>query len=234
MDLSIVIPIRNEAAAIEALQGSLVEVLSQLNLSSEVILCDDDSTDGSNYLIRTACKEDSRFRLHSMSKHSGQMATLTEGLMIAQGSLLMTLDADLQIHPREIPRFVEKIKSGCDFVNGHRTSRAKRSRPRKLASRLTARYLDLLSGQSHVDWGCGMTAFTRECWGRALETINGKTLTKFDLIASAKCVGCVDVVEEARQTGSSKYMPLQGCKTLIWYACRATSSRLRKVFKKPA
>ncbi len=117
VDLSIVIPVYNEAENLQPLYERLSETLKPLGLSYEIILVDDGSSDRSAEIIFGLNKKDNRVKLLSFSKNFGHMVALSAGLDHAAGKAVITLDADLQHPPGLIPKLIEKWKNGAEVVN---------------------------------------------------------------------------------------------------------------------
>jgi glycosyltransferase involved in cell wall biosynthesis len=146
-ELSIVVPVFNEAASLEAFFNRLDTVLDRLGLTAEVVCIDDGSSDHSWHLLTQRRERDPRLRLVRLSRNFGKDITLACGLAHARGQAVIPIDADLQHPPEVIPEFVEKWRAGFDMVYGIRRSRQTDSRLRRWASvgfyKLFARVSDL-------------------------------------------------------------------------------------------
>ncbi|MCL4194295.1 MAG: glycosyltransferase family 2 protein, partial [Thermoguttaceae bacterium] len=116
--LSIVIPVYNEEASLEALHCELHEVAAANGYELDIVFVDDGSTDGSWELIERIAAADPQARGIRFRRNFGKAAALSAGFAAAQGQLIMTLDADLQDDPHEIPRFLAKMDEGLDVVSG--------------------------------------------------------------------------------------------------------------------
>src|SRR6185295_8417268 len=123
IDLSVVIPIRNEAPALEELHRELVEALGSWGGSYELILVDDGSTDESFSILSRLQARDSRVRVIRFRRNFGQTAAFAAGFAHARGRLIVTSDGDLQNDPHDIPRMVQALESGYDIVCGWRKDR---------------------------------------------------------------------------------------------------------------
>jgi len=119
-DLSIVVPLFNEEESLPELYTRLSAVLSSLGLACEIILVDDGSTDHSLEIIEALAAKDPRVKLLSFSRNFGHMAALSAGLDYAGGDAVITLDADLQHPPEQIPEMLKKWKEGAEIVNAIR------------------------------------------------------------------------------------------------------------------
>ncbi len=123
MDVSIVIPAYNEADNLAILYQQLEGVLSSLEKTSEVLVVDDGSTDGTFALLERLHRQDPSLRVIRLSRNFGQTAALAAGITHARGKIIVTLDGDLQNDPADIPRLITKLEEGFDFVNGWRIDR---------------------------------------------------------------------------------------------------------------
>jgi glycosyltransferase involved in cell wall biosynthesis len=159
--LSIVIPLFNEVESLPELHARLSEVLDRLPQPAEMIFVDDGSTDGSMEAIGRLCERDPRVRGVQFRRNYGKSAALAAGLARATGGYLVTMDADLQDDPAEIPRLLDKLDEGCDLVSGW-----KRGRVDPFVKRLTSRLFNVvtgaLTGVKLHDINCGLKAYRRE------------------------------------------------------------------------
>lgn len=161
MDLSVVIPVYNEAQNVGPLYRELREVLNQLPSEWEVIFVDDGSTDGTFHAIADLRAEDKRIRLIRFRTNAGQTAALDAGFKAAQGEAVITMDGDLQNDPRDIPALLAVLGS-YDAVCGWRWPRVD-SWVRRVSSRIANGVRNMASGESIHDTGCTLKAFRREC-----------------------------------------------------------------------
>ncbi len=143
--ISIVIPLYNEEDNIELLYKELVSVLNEINLNSEVIFVDDGSRDRSFEMIKELNIQDRRISGISLSRNFGHQVALTAGLQHARGEMVITLDADLQHPPKEIPRLIEQFNLGFDIVNTRRIDTAEIGYFKKSSSRLFYRMINRIS-----------------------------------------------------------------------------------------
>lgn len=143
--ISIVIPLYNEEENIGQLYQELVSVLNEINLPAEVIFVDDGSRDRSFELVRELNVRDSRINGISLSRNFGHQVALTAGLQHARGEMVITLDADLQHPPKEIPRLIEQYHLGYDIVNTRRIDTAEIGYFKKTSSRLFYRIINRIS-----------------------------------------------------------------------------------------
>jgi dolichol-phosphate mannosyltransferase len=162
-DLSVVIPVFNEEASLEPLWQELRPVLEGLGLSFEVIFVDDGSQDRSAEIIRGFRERDPRVRLVRLKSNAGETAATDAGFRVARGRWVVTMDADLQNDPADIPRLLAHLDR-WDAVTGWRVHRgAGDGWARRLASRVANSVRNWLSEESIHDSGCTFRAFRREC-----------------------------------------------------------------------
>ena len=162
IDLSIVIPIYNEKDSILKLYKGLYKTLSGMNLKYEVLLIDDGSTDGTfNELIKINSKNKS-FKIISFRKNFGQTSAISAGFDFAEGKVIITLDADLQNDPRDIPLLLEKLNKGFDIVSGWRVNRKDRAVTSRFPSVIANKIISKLTGVYLHDYGCTLKAYRRE------------------------------------------------------------------------
>ena len=123
MDITVVVPCFNEAEALDELHRQLTSVLREGGWDFEILFIDDGSTDGSGTALEDLCARDSRVGLISFRRNFGKAAALDAGFRRAAGNVVITLDADLQDQPSEIPRLIEKLEEGFDLVTGWKRDR---------------------------------------------------------------------------------------------------------------
>jgi len=162
-DLSVVIPIHNEAPSLEALYRELTETFAAAALSYEVILVDDGSTDGSFEIMSRLHAADARVRVIQFRRSFGQTAAFAAGFAHARGRLIVTSDGDLQNDPRDIPMLVARLdQGGFDIVCGWRRERKDPWLTRRLPSQIANRIISWATGVRLNDYGCSLKAFRAE------------------------------------------------------------------------
>ncbi|MCB9477029.1 MAG: glycosyltransferase family 2 protein [Deltaproteobacteria bacterium] len=160
MDLSIVIPCFNERESLPELFRQLTAVLERTKRSYEILMVDDGSSDGTWDYVAEAHEDDERIRGIRFRRNFGKSAALTAGFAEARGDVVITLDADLQDDPDEIPRFLELIDEGVDMVTGWKQNRQdplEKTLPSRLFNRVTSR----LTGLDLHDFNCGFKGYRR-------------------------------------------------------------------------
>jgi glycosyltransferase involved in cell wall biosynthesis len=162
-DLSVVIPVYNEEASLTPLWSELREILEQLELAFEVVFVDDGSRDRSAELIRGFREADPRVRLVRLKANAGETAATDAGFKAARGRWVVTMDADLQNDPHDIPTLLSQLDR-WDAVTGWRVNRGDGdSVMRRVSSRVANRARNWISDESIQDSGCTFRAFRREC-----------------------------------------------------------------------
>ena len=160
VNLSIVIPLFNEEDNLEPLYRELKSVLGQSEQSYEIIFVDDGSTDRSTAILETLCRNDDSVTMLEFRRNFGKAMALSAGFREARGSIVITLDADLQDNPVEIPRFVERIREGYDLVSGWKQCR-KDPLSKTLPSRIFNGVVSRTTGLPLHDFNCGFKAYSR-------------------------------------------------------------------------
>jgi len=205
VDLSVVIPVYNEEDNLPHLWPELRAVLEPLGLAFEVLFVDDGSRDRSAELIRGFRDTDPRVRLVRLKANAGETAATDAGFKAARGRLIVTMDADLQNDPHDIPALLSHLDR-WDAVTGWRVNRGDGdSFVRRASSRIANRARNWLSDESIQDSGCTFRAFRRECL-RGLVLYRGlhrfiPTLLKMRGYRVIE----VPVRNRPRQFGQSKY-----------------------------
>jgi dolichol-phosphate mannosyltransferase len=162
-DLSIVIPVYDEAESLPALWEELRGVLEGLGLASEVIFVDDGSRDHSAEIIRGFREADPRVRLVRLKVNAGETAATDAGFKAARGERVVVMDADLQNDPADIPRLLAHLDR-WDAATGWRVTRGDGDGwLRRLSSSIANRVRNRLTGETIQDSGCTLRAFRREC-----------------------------------------------------------------------
>jgi glycosyltransferase involved in cell wall biosynthesis len=163
IDLSVVIPVYNEEESLPVLWPELRSVLDAEPIAFEVVFVDDGSRDRSAEIIRGLRDADPRVRLVRLKANAGETAATEAGFRAARGRRVVTMDADLQNDPRDIPLLLRHLEQ-WDAVTGWRVNRGDGdSLLRRLSSRVANRVRNRLSDDVIQDSGCTFRAFRREC-----------------------------------------------------------------------
>ena len=202
--ISIVIPLYNEEESIPQLYEQLTTALQAIGQSYEIIVVDDGSSDGSFARLRQLHETDPRLKVIRFRRNFGQTAAFAAGFDAAQGDVIVTLDADLQNDPADIPLLLAKIDEGYDVVSGWRVRRRDTFRRRWL-SRTANGLISRVTGVRLHDYGCSLKAYRRE----VVKSIRlyGELHRFIPAIASwmGVRVAEVPVNHRARTSGRSKY-----------------------------
>src|SRR5205823_7644589 len=136
MDLSVIIPIKDERDNLNPLAEQLRQALQPLGLGYEIVFVDDGSVDGSYACLEKLAASDGRVKVVRLRRNFGQTAALQAGIDWSSGDILVTLDGDLQNDPADIPMLLDKLNEGYDAVLGLRAKRQDRFFVRKVPSLL--------------------------------------------------------------------------------------------------
>ncbi|MDD5484245.1 MAG: glycosyltransferase family 2 protein [Kiritimatiellae bacterium] len=205
VNLSVVVPVYNEAESVKTLCENLHRALSKLGRSYEIILVDDGSTDKTWEKMRENIGGKPHFRLVRLRRNFGQTAAMSAGIHDARGEIVITLDADLQNDPEDIPLLLERLEKGFDVVSGWRKDRQDEAIRRRLPSMIANALISRVTAVHLHDYGCTLKAYRRE----VLENIELYGDMHRFIPALASWVGCrvdeVVVRHHARRFGKSKY-----------------------------
>jgi glycosyltransferase involved in cell wall biosynthesis len=162
-DLTVVIPIHNEAPNLEPLHAELTDTLTQWGRPYELVFVDDGSIDGSFEILRRLQQGDRRTRVIQFRRNFGQTAAFAAGFAAARGRLIVTSDGDMQNDPRDIPGMVERLEAeALDIVCGWRKQRKDAFLNRRLPSILANRLISAATGVRLNDYGCSLKVFRAE------------------------------------------------------------------------
>jgi glycosyltransferase involved in cell wall biosynthesis len=203
--ISIVIPLYNEEESIPHLWEALDKAMANYGQPAEVIIVDDGSKDRSFALLCEIAAKDSRFTIIRFRRNFGQTAGFAAGFAQARGEVVITMDADLQNDPMDIPKLMAKIDEGYDIVSGWRRDRQDRFIDRKLPSMMANHLISNVTDVQLHDYGCSLKAYRRD----VLQHVHlyGE-LHRFIPALASQVGGTVTEVavnHRARQFGRSKY-----------------------------
>jgi dolichol-phosphate mannosyltransferase len=202
--LSLVIPVYNEEESLTQLFAEISEVAAAEKLDVEILFIDDGSRDGSWKTIKRLASQDARVRGVRFRRNFGKAAALTAGFAEATGEAIMTLDADLQDDPHEIPRFLAKLDKRYDVVSGWKQERHDPWH-KVYPSRVFNWLVSALTGVRLHDHNCGMKAYRREVCGEI--QLYGELHRFVPVLADARGfrVGELVIHHRPRAFGQSKY-----------------------------
>ncbi len=206
MNLTVLVPVFNEVGSLRELHREILEVLESMKLDFEILFVDDGSTDGSDAVMAELHQSDARVRAIIFRRNFGKSAALAVGFSEARGEVIVTMDADLQDDPREIPNLIRKLDEGYDLVSGWKVKRKdpiSKTLPSKLFNFVTAK----MTGIPLHDFNCGLKAYTAE----AAKSLNvyGELHRFLPVLAhwSGFKAGEIPVTHHARKYGVTKFGP---------------------------
>jgi glycosyltransferase involved in cell wall biosynthesis len=205
LELSVVIPIYNEEESVERLLEEVHAALRPSGLSYEVVLVDDGSRDKTFSILAEHAKTDASLTIVKFRRNFGQTAAMQAGFDHARGSIIATIDADLQNDPKDIPRMIEYIRQGHDLVAGWRADRKDTFINRRLPSMLANWLISWTTKVKLHDYGCTLKVMKSDV---AKEMrLYGEMHRFIPVVASWMGVSIVEVKvnHRARQFGTSKY-----------------------------
>jgi len=206
-DVSIIVPVFNEAGSVDELHRRVVEALGSGDRGYELIFVDDGSTDGTFAALERLRAGDERVRAVRFKRNFGQHPAMHAGLARARAGILVTMDGDLQNAPEDIPRLVDAVEAGYDVASGRREARHD-SWGRTLPSRMINGMLRRFTGVEIDDFGCAFNAYRRSAVEPMLGSIGKQKFTKALVLSGGASVVEVDVSHSSRQ-GRSRYSPLR-------------------------
>jgi len=204
-DISVVIPLLDEEGNLASLYEDLSRTLGEVGKEYEIVFVDDGSTDGSFEILRSLFEGDpGHIRVIQFRRNFGKTAALTAGFNEAQGQLIITMDADLQDDPAEIPKLLAKLEEGYDLVVAWRRDRQD-PLSKRLPSRIFNSVASLLTGLGLHDVNCGFKVLRREVAGTI--KLYGELHRFIPVLAHWRGykVGELEVVHQPRRHGRSKY-----------------------------
>jgi glycosyltransferase involved in cell wall biosynthesis len=202
--VTVVIPLYNEEESLVELYARLTDVLTGLDRGHELIFVDDGSTDGSLGTLRELRERDRRVKIISFKRNFGKSAALQEAFRASRGDIVITIDADLQDDPNEIPGLIEKLEEGVDLVSGWKTDR-KDPITKTIPSRFFNFVTSMASGIKIHDFNCGLKAYRGEVVKRV--SIYGELHRFIPVLAAWEGFRVTEkpVKHYERQFGESKY-----------------------------
>src|SRR5262245_11459519 len=156
--LSVVAPIFNEEDSVEPLIKALLSVMDTMDLRFEIILVNDGSTDRSSDRLDALAARNPKVKVIEFRRNTVQAAAQMAGIDHASGDIIVTIDADLQNDPQDIPSLLAKLDEGADVVSGWRKDRQDMAIRRNLVSRIANRVISRISGLPLHDYGCTLKA----------------------------------------------------------------------------
>jgi glycosyltransferase involved in cell wall biosynthesis len=161
-DVSVVVPIKDEVESLPHLLDAIASTFQGCDLSYEIICVDDGSIDGSPQLLKEKAQSRSDLKSVILRRNYGQTAAMAAGFNHASGKIIVTLDADLQNDPADIPMLLAKLEEGYDMVSGWRQKRQDKALTRLLPSKIANWLIRRITGVRIHDYGCSLKAYRAE------------------------------------------------------------------------
>ncbi len=208
-DLTILIPVFNEAESLKELYGEIVNSVSKLKKTYEVIFVNDGSTDRSQVVLEKLQKNNRKIvRIIELRRNFGKAAALDAGFRVSRGKVIVTLDSDLQDDPKEISVFLKKLEEGYDLVSGWKVNR-KDSFIKNKTSKIFNYFANRISRVELHDYNCGYKAYKKELVDDLV--LYGELYRYIPVLAASLGykVTEVPVNHRVRKYGITKYGPIR-------------------------
>jgi undecaprenyl-phosphate 4-deoxy-4-formamido-L-arabinose transferase len=205
--ISLVVTVYNEEGTLEEVYRRATATLEELGEPYEVIVVDDGSRDGTWGIVERLAAEDARLRAVRFKRNFGQHPAMHAGLVRARGDIVVTMDADLQNVPEDLPRLIAAVEGGAEVASGRRVSRED-SWGRTLPSKLVNGMLRRFTGADVSDFGCAFNAYSRSALEPVLGVIGKQKFTKALVLSAGASVVEVDLTHQAR-ADRSRYSPFR-------------------------
>jgi len=202
--ISVVVPVYNEEQNLEPLMDRLEAALRRTGRAYEVVFVDDGSRDGSLALLKRLVEREG-VRVLELTRNYGQHSAIMSGFSVVRGDIVITIDADLQNPPEEIPAIVRKMEDGDYEVVGTVREMRKDSIFRTLPSRVVNAMTRRITGIHMSDWGCMLRGYRREVVDRMVESQEYSTFIPALATLFAKRMTEIPVGHQERHAGRSNY-----------------------------
>lgn len=214
-EISIIVPIYNEAPNLQLLIESILDVMRPMGRPFELILVDDGSTDGGQQMLRAMKTDISELRVIFLRRNFGQSAAITAGFDYARGELIITMDGDLQNDPRNIPQMIAKLEEGYDLVSGWRHKRQDPFFSKRFPSMLANWLIGKVTGVKLHDYGCSLKVYRGDVAKGLL--LYGELHRFIPVLANLYGARITEVVvtHHPRRMGKSKYGISRAYRVLI-------------------
>jgi undecaprenyl-phosphate 4-deoxy-4-formamido-L-arabinose transferase len=205
--VSLVVPVFNEEQTLEEVYRRVTATLETFGRTYEIIVVDDGSRDGTWAIIERLVAEDARVRAVRFKRNFGQHPAMHAGLVRARGDVVVTMDADLQNVPEDLPALVTAVEHGADVASGRRLGREDswgRTLPSKLVNGMLRRFTEV----DIADFGCAYNAYSRTALEPVLGVIGKQKFTKALVLSAGASVVEVDLTHQPR-ADRSRYSPFR-------------------------
>jgi undecaprenyl-phosphate 4-deoxy-4-formamido-L-arabinose transferase len=205
--VSLVVPVFNEEATLEEVCTRALATLEGLGKPYELIVVDDGSRDGTWAIAERLVAAEPAVRAVRLKRNFGQHPAMHAGLSRARGDIVVTMDADLQNVPEDLPKLIAAVEGGADVASGRRRGRDD-SWGRTLPSKMVNGMLRRFTGVEIADFGCAFNAYSRTAIEPVLGVIGKQKFTKALVLSAGASVVEVDLSHQARADGS-RYSPFR-------------------------
>lgn len=215
IDLSIIIPAKDEQDSVKILYQEIISVLKKTKYNYEIIFIDDGSTDYTFKTLKSLHSKDKKVKILKMRGNLGKSLALQSGFNHIKGKIVITMDADLQDNPKEIPRFIKEIENGFDLISGWKKKRLDPSFTKVIPSRIINFIASKLTKVELHDINCGFKAYKKE----VIESLNlyGELYRFIPIIAAKQNFKVKEIVidHRARKYGKTKFGWERGIKGFL-------------------
>lgn len=229
VSLTVVVPVYNNAGSLAPLHARLLSTLTDIGSAFEIIYVNDASTDESLEALSRLHSSGDQVTIVDLAENAGQSAAVLAALGLARGDIVVTIDADLENNPEDIPALVAAVRGGADLACGVRRGRNApfwtRRAPSMAANRLVGRAL----GVELADWGCGLNAVKAEIAQRLLAERPLPPLPKIEAALLSSWIAEVPVSHDSREHGQSGYSVRRLC---AFAATFLSSFSIRRAFRR--
>jgi undecaprenyl-phosphate 4-deoxy-4-formamido-L-arabinose transferase len=205
--VSLVVPVYNEEATLEEVCRRALATLAGFGKPYELIVVDDGSRDGTWAIVERLAAAEPAVQAVRLKRNFGQHPAMHAGLTRARGEIVVTMDADLQNVPEDLPKLIAAVEGGADVASGRRRGRDDswgRTFPSKLVNGMLRRF----TGVEIADFGCAFNAYSRSAIEPVLGVIGKQKFTKALVLSAGASVVEVDLSHQARADGS-RYSPFR-------------------------
>ena len=205
--VSLVVPVYNEEGTLEEVCRRALATLESLGKPYELIVVDDGSQDGTWAIAERLVAAEPPVRAVRLKRNFGQHPAMHAGLSRARGDIIVTMDADLQNVPEDLPKLIAAVEGGADVASGRRRGREDswgRTFPSKMVNGMLRRF----TGVDIADFGCAFNAYSRSAIEPVLGVIGKQKFTKALVLSAGASVVEVDLYHQARADGS-RYSPFR-------------------------
>ncbi|HPP06992.1 MAG TPA: glycosyltransferase, partial [Syntrophorhabdaceae bacterium] len=206
--ISVLVPVLNEEESLPELNARLVKVLDEIKRPYEIIYINDGSTDSTPFLLEKFHNENKNIKVIEFNRNYGQHMALFGGFEYAKGDIVITIDADLQNPPEEIPKLVNKMEEGYEVVGTFRKDRKDsifRTIPSYIVNKITAR----LVGVRLRDYGCMLRAYRKDIVEYMKMCPESSSFIPALATTFAKKIVEIEVSHEERKKGRTIYSPIK-------------------------